>query len=53
MKNSLIPMTANEQPHVAYPPMPTSCAALGKKIFGYNSALKRAFMDAQTETRDA
>ena len=22
MKNSLIPMTANEQPQVAYPPMP-------------------------------
>lgn len=28
------------------------CAALGKKIFGCNSALKRAFMDAPTETRD-
>lgn len=29
------------------------CAALGKKIFGNNSALKRAFMDAPTEKRDA
>ena len=29
------------------------CAALGKKIFGCNSALKRAFMDAPTETREA
>ena len=28
------------------------CAALGKKIFGSNTALKRAFMDAPHETRD-
>ena len=27
------------------------CAALGKKVFGSNSALKRAFMDAPTDIR--
>jgi hypothetical protein len=111
MNDSLIPMTANEQPQVAYPPMPASvekafarvlgnmatamakmmfhpkkilkvgrvtvvfwedgsstavkcgeneipddyvafCAALGKKVFGTNTALKRAFMDAPHETKE-
>lgn len=111
MKNSLIPMTANEQPQVAYSPIPASvekvfarvlgnmatamakmmfhpkkilkvgrvtvvfwedgsstavkcgeneipddyvafCAALGKKVFGTNTALKRAFMDAPHETKE-
>lgn len=28
------------------------CAALGKKVFGSNTALKRAFMDAPHETRE-
>lgn len=111
MNDSLIPMTANEQPQVAYPPMTASvekafsralgnmamatvkimlhpkkilkvgrvtvvfwedgsstavkcgeneipddymafCAALGKKVFGTNAALKRAFMDAPHETKE-
>ncbi len=28
------------------------CAALGKKVFGSNTALKRAFMDAPHETKE-
>lgn len=28
------------------------CAALGKKVFGTNTALKRAFMDAPHETKE-
>jgi len=28
------------------------CAALGKKIFGTNTALKRAFMEAPQETKE-